>query len=242
MDAILRLFEPHLDTDLIQLRVTLKELMRSFGAVRDLDLQLADLAKFAADLPLLQGEALQPLRRRLEGQHAEAREKMLQLLDAPSTDLWRESLSQLLGREPNSHRATVVAAAAAPGPITPRFRKMRNAADRLSETSTLDDHHQVRIRIKKLRYAIEALAPLYGPPADEILRTLRKLQDSLGQMQDAHVASSQMLELATSESAAFAPLTAFVMGRYAERREMSIAGARNDFAKGYGNCARNGRR
>ena len=53
----------------------------------------------------------------------------------------------------------------------------------------MEAYHEVRGQVKKLRYALEAVAAIYGKPADEMLRALRRWQEKLGVQQDAAVAS-----------------------------------------------------
>ena len=50
--------------------------------------------------------------------------------------------------------------------------------------------------MKKLRYALEAVAPLYGKPAVEMVRALRRWQENLGVQQDAAVAMPRLNALA----------------------------------------------
>jgi CHAD domain-containing protein len=232
MDTFLGVFADHLPAKLVRTRDTLKKLLRTFGDVRDLDLQIADVGKFAASLAEPQRAALQPLMQHLHSQRGAARERMLRLLDTRSTERWKERLAHLLEQPPASPDSRP-AATVAPDLIRARYRKIRKAANRLTDNSSMEDYHKVRIRTKKLRYAVEALAPLYGKPADEMARVLRKVQDHLGQMHDADVACSRMTTLATDAAASFPPATAFAMGRYAQQRVTAVDDRRRRFAKAY---------
>ena len=79
----------------------------------------------------------------------------------------------------------------------------------------MDAYHLVRRRAKQLRYAIECGAGVFGKPAESMLRALRRLQDGLGEQQDAHMAKSRLAVLA-AEGALLPPETLFLMGRLAE--------------------------
>jgi triphosphatase len=232
MHAALDLFEPYLDDRLLSLRGTLNKLLDTFGAVRDLDLQLLEITQFARQLPAAQCETLQPLIHRLEAERGKARARMLRLMDAQSTERWTEKLTQILVQPPPATESAA-ATAVAPMLIRSRYRKLRKAADRLTPFSSLDDYHKVRGRSKKLRYAVEAFAPIYGKPAQDMLRVLRRMQERLGRMQDAHVANTRMIALATDARAALPTGTVFAMGRYAERRAMSVEKLRARFDKAY---------
>ena len=45
------------------------------------------------------------------------------------------------------------------------FRKMHKLGDRLDAKSPASELHKLRIRAKRLRYAIEFVAEIYGAPA-----------------------------------------------------------------------------
>jgi len=65
-------------------------------------------------------------------------------------------------------------------------------------TMSTDQRHQLRIAIKKARYAAEFFAPLYPRnQATAYLRRLRALQDGLGHLNDLATAQRLMAELAT---------------------------------------------
>jgi CHAD domain-containing protein len=95
-------------------------------------------------------------------------------------------------------------------------------------------YHEVRGRLKKLRYTLEAVAAMYGKPAEEMLRALRRWQDSLGVQQDAAVAGRRLKDLATVPLKGFPPETLFLMGRLAEHYATAGARARRQHGKGYG--------
>ena len=54
------------------------------------------------------------------------------------------------------------------------------------------DFHRLRIRCKRLRYALEFVQDLYGEPARGFTRRLAKLQDLLGGLQDCQVAMERL--------------------------------------------------
>ncbi|MCX6598131.1 MAG: CHAD domain-containing protein [Acidobacteria bacterium] len=51
-------------------------------------------------------------------------------------------------------------------------------------TGDAEHLHEFRIAAKRFRYGLEFFAPLYGPRFTESLRRLKKLQDSLGRLND----------------------------------------------------------
>jgi CHAD domain-containing protein len=122
---------------------------------------------------------------------------------------------------------------AAPDMIRRRYRKVRKGADLLRLNSSAEAYHEVRGRVKKLRYALEAVTVIYGKPADEMLRALRRWQEKLGVQQDAAVASRRLQTLASAPPKGFPPETLFLMGRFAEHYASAAVRARKLYAKGY---------
>lgn len=56
--------------------------------------------------------------------------------------------------------------------------------------------HLLRIDCKRLRYVLEPVVHLLGENSDELVRTLKRLQDALGELNDAEVAKSRLLKMA----------------------------------------------
>ncbi len=121
----------------------------------------------------------------------------------------------------------------APELIRLRYRKLRKSAELLNPDSSMEAYHEVRGQVKKLRYALEAVAAIYGKPADQMLRTLRRWQDKLGVQQDAAVASRRLKALASAPPAGIPPETLFLMGRLAEHYASTAVRARKLYAKHY---------
>jgi CHAD domain-containing protein len=115
-----------------------------------------------------------------------------------------------------------------------RYRKMRKGAELLTSDSSMEMYHEVRGRLKKLRYTLEAVAAMYGKPAEEMLRALRRWQGSLGVQQDAAVAGRRLKNLAAVPPKGFPPETLFLMGRLAEHYAIAAASARKQHGKGFG--------
>lgn len=100
--------------------------------------------------------------------------------------------------------ATALAAALAPGgdaapagddetlaehlaPVLVRhLASAQRALDRIEHRTQVAAIHNARIKVKRLRYLIEALGP-QGPSGAVAVRRLRVLQDALGELHDAHV-------------------------------------------------------
>jgi len=99
-----------------------------------------------------------------------------------------------------------------PERVRRRFRKLRRSVRRLHTKSSMEDYHAVRRRAKQLRYAIECGAGMFGKPAEDALKALRRLQDKLGAHQDAYMARNRLAALAADSASALPPATLFLMG------------------------------
>jgi CHAD domain-containing protein len=83
--------------------------------------------------------------------------------------------------------------------------------------------HTTRIRLKRARYAAELAAATTGKPAKRVIKRAKKLQDILGQHQDAIVAQREIRKLARTVEERE---PALVAGRLIERQQQRAADAR----------------
>jgi CHAD domain-containing protein len=242
MVTYLRALEAHLPARVVECREPLRELLRVLGAARDLDVQLAELAAFSGELSETERPRLEPLRLHLEHARREARFAMLRALDARDTQALMQQLEAGVtvhgnasgndGRTPEaspSASALVLVSAV----LRDAYRKLRKRADRLELDSPPEDFHATRSRGKRLRYLVEASRPLIGDPAKDFLRALRRLQNVLGALQDSHVASERLRALAASPPESLPADTLFLMGRLAERHELTCRRMRKRFPKAW---------
>ncbi len=234
LDAILRQFRSSLPAPFVRVRQTLKKVLRVLGDARDLDVALSELEAFSRDLPESDRVSVEPLRQHLVSERRRARAQMLKVLDSGSTQKSLRKLTSLLAPSAASQQAsTETVLSVAPELIRRRYRKVRKGADLVTADSSTQAYHAVRGKVKKLRYALEAVAVIYGKPADEMLRALRRWQEKLGVEQDAAVASRRLKALAAAPPEGIAPTTLFLMGRLAEHYASNAARARESYAKGY---------
>jgi CHAD domain-containing protein len=235
LDAILRQFRSALPASLLRIRPTLKKILRALGDARDLDVALIELEAFGRELPASERESIEPLEQHLMSERNQARNRMLRVLDSASVQKNLQKLTSLLSapaaasQQPPTEPALTMAAQM----IRRRYRKVRKAADLLTSESSTEAYHEVRGHVKKLRYALEAVAVIYGKPADEMLRPLRRWQEKLGVQQDAAVAGRRLKALASAPPKGIPPETLFLMGRLAEHYAGAAGRARKVCAKGY---------
>ncbi len=238
--AAMDLFSSALPSRAAAVREELRWIAAELGAVRDLDVQLEDLSEMSAWSAgwtgAEHGEALVHLRALLEAERDEARTKLLDALDSPR---WERLTSALLAfaRQGPSRRvpgARVPAAIAVPPLLDQHHRAMVSAARRARRSGISADFHRARIRGKRLRYSLEFTSALYGQPSLTFVKKLTKLQDALGNLQDAEVASARLFALATETpppATSLPPATVFVMGGIAERYRQESEGLKESTPK-----------
>ncbi len=203
---------------------------RSLGDVRDLDVQIARLETEANG-----DAALGPLITRLEGEREAARGRMMAALDTARFEALLAGLdaaiAELDSGGPNGS-ADLRAGDAAARALRRRMARVRRRGDRLDARSPDADLHALRIRVKRLRYALEFLAPLYPKAAGRLLPRLVELQDGLGRRQDAVIAARQLRELAGADQG-FPRRTRSALDELAARRRAEAEPERAGIAAAY---------
>jgi len=182
----LRTFEPLFDAEWSrELRERLRRLSSVFGAARDADVLLDEVAVYASSLPEIDrrdlGPALAPLRAHRERGYAGvaaslAEPQYIDLLDA------LVSAAQSPHFNPRALEAARDVAAELHAPVWKKLRKRVAKAGSLPSDSAL---HRMRIKAKNARYAAEALAPVCGAEAAKLAACLEALQTELGAQHDA---------------------------------------------------------
>jgi triphosphatase len=224
--AALSLFEAVLPVRAQVFREELGWLAGLLGTVRDLDVQLEGLAGLSAgDVhtaphghdPLVELAAL------LERERDVARTDMLNGLDSVRWDRLAKGLTVMAQQGParRSLATRVPAEIGLPDLVLRRHHKVRKAAKKAKHSGVVTDFHALRIRCKRLRYALEFSSDVYGGKTSRFVRELTVLQDELGEMQDAEVASLQLADLATGD-AHLPAATVFMMGGVAEQHRRRV--------------------
>jgi CHAD domain-containing protein len=106
-------------------------------------------------------------------------------------------------------------------------RAMRVTRPRHGGPSAVD-YHRVRIAAKKVRYACDAVAPALGPDATKLSKQAERVQEVLGEHQDAVVAARFLADVAARPRIGF---LAFGIGVLFAREEEAAAAARAEFAE-----------
>ena len=211
---------------------------------------LADAAGAARDLDVLDEELLAPLDPRDAGfatlraalaERREAKRAALKArLAAPETAAFLFDLGAFTeGRgwlRPADFEQTAALAApvgdAAGAALETRWRKAAKLGDKV-ETLDHEARHELRKRLKKLRYAVEFFAALYPrKKVKPFLKRLKALQDDFGRLQD--VATARALLLGPDAPAADDPAAqravGYALGRWEMEADAAFAEARAHWA------------
>jgi triphosphatase len=224
MRAAMKVFQGALPERARWLRQELRWFAHALGEVRDLDVQIQRLQAWKEEPDGESSEFLDKIIHITEKRRAEARENMLAALDSERYERLESSFAEMLRRGPERELPQTDDPAggpvtdAAPALISRRYRKWKKAAKRLDENSSPETFHDVRKKGKRLRYTLEFFSEVYGEPVQKLVKSLKALQDDLGDHQDAIVASEYLRELGTTTGGTRVPRgVAFTMGVYSER-------------------------
>lgn len=200
------------------------------GSVRDLDVQLErlELAPEWRDAWASgPGEVspLDELRALFIREREAARAALLSALDSPRYERLTTGLMALVQQRAGqrSTAGRLRATAVVPGLLEQRHRAAVKAAKRARHSGAATDFHRLRIRCKRLRYALEFVQDLYGESAVSFTRRLTRLQDLLGTIQDCQVAMERLHALATSSQPPLSRGLVFLMGTLAEKARADAA-------------------
>jgi len=223
-------------TEFEALIVGFKWLGRVTGPTRDLDVHLIELLE-QQEAVSEEAEALLPLAALLRERRQQAWSRLVDELDS-SNYAELEVLAAALLDLPESDAAARMSRAGPPlGPwaslrVAKAHRRLVKHGRSIDRGSPDERLHELRIDAKRLRYLMEFFRSLY--PADEIgslVKALKRLQENLGEFNDACVQSELLRGLARDlDARGCASADALVaIGRLVERAEARKADERAAF-------------
>jgi CHAD domain-containing protein len=207
--AVARLFGPFFRRNALREHLTnLRRTARALGAVRDADVALLKLRKYARSRPDGDQAGLAEIRAVWRVERRQAYRRLLEWLDSPDYRSFVARFATFCQTAGLGAKSVDSGSEAAPTPcdvghvmpsaILNRFEQVR-AYERLfdsSESIPVTALHALRIDCKALRYSLEPVEHLLGEEGSEIVQQLKRLQDLLGDLNDAVVADDRLAELA----------------------------------------------
>lgn len=193
-------FRPLLDPEVTSfLREELAWLATELGEVRDTEVQLDALSKAIEDADAREF-VVEQLQQRLRA----ARSSALAALRSDRHDFLLEDLILLVSEPPVGPRAFERTDAVIRECVAEPWRKLQRRVEGARSESPAERWHRVRINAKKARYAVEAVAPIFGPDYRRLGKSLSWVTDTLGSRQDAQVSVRTLEEIAQSAPAPIA--------------------------------------
>jgi CHAD domain-containing protein len=194
----LRTFRPLIDAAWSSaLRDELGWLADLLGDVRDGDVLLERLRHRVAELPdAHERDAAAAVLATLEHQRDAAHSTLLDALRSRRYFRLLDSLVAAANDPSLRENANEPASDIVPELVRRPWHKLEKRVGKLGDSPSDEELHEVRIRTKRVRYAAEAAEPIAGKPARAFAKAAERLQDVLGELNDAVVAEQWLAKWA----------------------------------------------
>ena len=173
----------------------LKATGRGLGRVRDLDVFMEKAGHYLDTLPPEHQTGLEPLLDSWMQERETARARMVAYLDGEDYAAFKDSFLKFVTtpgegvqESPSGGFTPQRAGDIAPILIYGRLAAVR-AFNAILETASLEQFHALRIEFKKLRYTVEYFREVLGAESKAVINDLKAIQDHLGDLNDADVAT-----------------------------------------------------
>jgi CHAD domain-containing protein len=211
-----------------KIRRHLETIADRLGAVRDLDVLIEGLEAYRLGLDEGQRPGLEPLLSVWRRQRASARTQLISELDSDRYASFIKEMEAFL--EAGAHMAAAVAAPTAPHRVRDRaaseiwaaYEAVR-AYELVLPWADVETLHELRIATKWLRYALEFFGETLGPDSAHLLERVVALQEHLGCLHDADVATKLARDLLVARAGELSKLEAEAIGAYLHSRERELA-------------------
>ena len=239
--ASLQVFEEAFEPGALKpFRRGLQAVGRALGAVRDLDVFMEKAQQYVQALPEERRDGLNPLLDHWKAEREAARAEMLKVLDSEAYAEFKRKFNIFLHTPgagarpiPTGQPSPQTVAEIAPVLIYSRLAEARAFAPFLKE-APIELLHMLRIEFKKLRYTVEYFEEVLGKQARYVINELKLLQDHLGDLNDAQVATqilrqfideweSQQAALPIHERQNIEEVVNYLAFRHAERHRLMAA-------------------
>jgi CHAD domain-containing protein/transposase len=215
----------------------LRSVGRALGRVRDLDVFIEKGQAYLGNLPAERQSGLEPLFMAWESQRAEARDQMIKFLDGPDYQLFLLNFHEFVSTpgmgvktDKDDQGIQYLVRHAAPILIYDRLADVR-AYETILAGASIEQFHALRIEFKRLRYTLEYLREVLGEGVDEVVDEVKKVQDHLGDLNDADVACTilndflqrwegEQQNLPVSDRESPEPIVAYLATKHAERHAL----------------------
>ncbi|MEU6687938.1 CYTH and CHAD domain-containing protein [Streptomyces sp. NPDC046832] len=201
----------------------LKWLAGELGRDRDREVLAERLTSAADEVPpdLMRGPVVERLRSWSSAEHGGARGSLLGVLDSHRYLTLLDTLDALIADPPLLKAAGKAPRKPVAKAVRKDFRKVSKLVERAAQLEPGTDRdlalHDARKKAKRTRYAAEAAEPVLGKPAKTMVKSMKALQNLLGEHQDSVMARHTLRELSAVAHAAGE--SAFTYGLMHQREE-----------------------
>jgi CHAD domain-containing protein len=211
-----------------KIRRHLETIADRLGAVRDLDVLIEGLEAYSLGMDVEQRPGLDPLLSLWRRQRASARTQLIAELDSQRYVSFIKEMDAFL--DSDAHSAAAVATPTAPHRVRDRaaseiwatYEAVR-AYELVLQWADVETLHELRITTKWLRYALEFFGETLGPDSGYLLERVVALQEHLGGLHDADVATKLVRDLLVARAGELSKLETEAIGAYLHSRESEIA-------------------
>ena len=177
------------------LREQLRGLGSALGDVRDAEVLRDRMRSRVGRLPQAERDEADDLIADLDATRIERRDALLGSMRDPR---YVELLDSVVDAAHDPRVVDEVASSPAREVLAPvlerPWKHLETAIEHVESDPSDEALHEARIRAKRVRYAAEAVAPVFGKPARKFAEAAADLQDVLGEHQDAVVAGAWLRE------------------------------------------------
>ncbi|MFW6195451.1 MAG: CHAD domain-containing protein, partial [Chloroflexota bacterium] len=216
------------------------------GPARDLDVYLLGFSGYQAQLPDSAPDNLESLRRFLEAKKRQAHAELVEGLDSERYAQLLSDWESFLSKPPDpkdendAPDAVLPVEEAAGKRIWNMYRRVTEAGAAITDDSPAEHLHELRKDCKELRYLLEFFQSLFPTErVSPVLKSLKKLQDNLGEFQDCEVQSENLRGFGREmmEQAQASADTLMSMGILVDNIAEAQAKARAEFYERFSNFA-----
>lgn len=208
---------------------TARSVTRALGRVRDADVFIAEFAAMRrhAATPA-ERVALAYIIGRRQGERTRDLARMRRTVSGLDLPRMRSAFRAFARAPRDTAASRVPLAALAREQVTVRLEAAISLAAAAQPAAAADAQHRLRIALKRLRYSVETLRPALGPGCTDVLATLKRLQDALGELHDRDLFLVAVRAIAADGDAASAGVTRAALAAVtrrlrAERAELHAA-------------------
>lgn len=202
MRSAIRLFAPLFDDGYLDPTLeVIRQHGRALGPGRDLDVLMENVGSLRPLLPADLRAAVESFVQVLANQRRAEQARLVQWLQSPERLASTQRVQEFLAQGPRGHGSALEIWQVAPGLLLRAARRVWRRGRRIGADAAPEQYHELRIRLKRLRYAGEIFQPVYGRHLGEVVSRATDLQRTLGTFNDGRTAVAQLSDWLRGDAA-----------------------------------------